>query len=174
MSIHLTDKVRVGNLARAASWKVTEPGCPLSWLRLWLLSILHLHVEWAFWDQLKCRFCSSSSLETLHFMRLLGWCQCCWSRQRRKPQSFKWKVVWPLHCSGKCFPARHSDRTLAGVCSHLFPLGLPLLLGQRSADYICRGPFLGCLFSSTDTLLILWPTPHCLDYSSFIAGLTMG
>ena len=45
---------------------------------------------------------------------------------------------------------------------------LPLLLCQRSVDYIYGGLFLGSLFWSIDPFVFLSPIPHCLNYYSFI------
>ena len=47
---------------------------------------------------------------------------------------------------------------------------LPLLLCQQSVDYICACLFLGSLLCSID-LSVLLPTPHRLDYCSFIVSL---
>ena len=50
---------------------------------------------------------------------------------------------------------------------------MPLLLCQRSVDYIYVGLFLGSVLFHWSLCLLL-PIPHCLDYCSFTVSLKAG
>ena len=60
------------------------------------------------------------------------------------------------------------------ICGNdcLFSIVLPLLLCQRSVDYIYLSLFLGSLFCSMFLLSLLSLTPHCLFF--FFKGFTWG
>ena len=66
------------------------------------------------------------------------------------------------------FPINWVSSWCCTICwrDFLDSLVLPLLLCQRSVDYIYVGLFLGPLFCSTD-LSVLFPTPNFLNYFIF-------